>query len=89
MSYEQLVGPGQGCWECGEYYGTHSEDCSEAEKKNRPRRFRFRCDKHPAGNKSKWRYGCYFPLTDLVVGDMGGRGTGKPTDVEWLDDDPA
>ncbi len=41
--------------------------------------------KHPNGSNSKYRYGCYFPMTDLVVGDMGGRGTGKPKDVEWLD----
>jgi hypothetical protein len=30
-------------------------------------------------------YGCYFPGTDLNVGQMGGRGTGAPKDVEWLD----
>lgn len=35
-----------------------------------------------------WRldgsYGCYFPSSDLNVGQMGGRGTGEPKDVEWL-----
>jgi hypothetical protein len=29
-------------------------------------------------------YGCYFPSTDLNTGEMGGRGTGEPKDVEWL-----
>lgn len=37
----------------------------------------------------RWRrgdaYGCYFPGTDLNVHQMGGRGTGAPKDVEWLD----
>lgn len=33
-------------------------------------------------------FGCYFPNTDLNVGEMGGRGTGCPKgpDVEWLDE---
>lgn len=30
-------------------------------------------------------YGCYFPGTDLDVKQMGGRGTGAPVNVEWLD----
>lgn len=58
---------------------------------NEPRRFRIAIpngQKHPNGTDTKWRYGVYFPQTDLVVGDMGGRGTGKPSDVEWLDDEP-
>jgi hypothetical protein len=53
-----------------------------------PRRYRVRLPegkKHPNGTESEYRYGCYFPATDLVVGDMGGRGTGKPKDVEWID----
>lgn len=31
-------------------------------------------------------HGCYFPQTDLNVNHGGGRGTGAPKDVEWLDD---
>lgn len=31
-----------------------------------------------------YRYGCYFPSTDLNVSEGGLRGTGKPQDVEWL-----
>lgn len=33
-------------------------------------------------------YGCYFPKTDLVVGDNGSRGTGMPRGkgIEWIDD---
>jgi hypothetical protein len=31
-----------------------------------------------------YRYGAYFPGTDLVVWDMGERATGKPEGVEWL-----
>ena len=30
-------------------------------------------------------HGCYFPETDLNVADMGGRSTGVPRDVEWID----
>ena len=55
---------------------------------NIPRRFKILIpegQKHPNGSDSKFRYGCYFPMTDLVVGDMGGRGTGVPKGVEWLD----
>ena len=70
----------------------HDSNCQVAlelaDKLNRPKRFRVRIpdtEKHPNGSTSRWRYGCYFPLTDLVIGDMGGRGTGKPTDVEWVD----
>lgn len=71
---------------CGGTYGEHEPGCSEAEAKNRPRRFRIRLTgKHPNGSNAIYRYGCYFPLTDLVVGDMGGRGTGEPKDVEWID----
>ena len=43
-----------------------------------PRRFRGK----PG---SGFEHGCYFPKTDLVVSDMGQRGTGEPKDVEWLD----
>lgn len=81
-----LIGPGQSCWNCGVVYGQHTIDCPIGEVKYRPRRFRTRNQgKHPNGTNFPWRYGCYFPLTDLVVGDMGGRGTGEPKDVEWLD----
>lgn len=82
-----FVGPGQPCYLCGETYGGHTATCPETEKKNRPRRFRVRTvtGDHPNGSKSTYQYGCYFPMTDLVVGDMGGRGTGAPKDVEWLD----
>ena len=80
------IGPNR-CWECGGEYDEHSLDCSETEKRNRPRRFRIRnsAGKHPNGSDCPWRYGCYFPLTDLVVGDMGGIGTGEPQGVEWID----
>jgi hypothetical protein len=58
-----------------------------------PRRFRwFATDgKHPTGRDAKWRYGVYFPQTDLMVSDMGQRGTGLPDCLdqwpgfEWLD----
>ena len=30
-------------------------------------------------------YGCYFPSSDLNVAHTGGRGTGIPGDVEWID----
>lgn len=46
--------------------------------RNRPRRWVRQED-------SKTVYGCYFPGTDLNVGQMGGRGTGAPENVEWLD----
>lgn len=57
------------------------------ESRFQPRRFRITLgsNAHPNGRKTLYRYGVYFPLTDLVVGDMGGRGTGEPKDVEWLD----
>lgn len=61
--------------------------------KNTPRRFRFpvgnfTSGKHPNGSKAEWYYGCYFPQTDLCVGEMLTKGTGAPKDeeVEWLDE---
>ena len=56
-----------------------------------PRRFRIAVEKHPNGSLAKWFYGCYFPQTDLVIGEMGSRGTGMPTEktnpgLEWLDE---
>lgn len=54
-----------------------------------PRRFRIKLGegkKHPNGSNNDYCYGCYFPMTDLVVGDMGNRGTGEPKGVEWLDE---
>ena len=74
-----LVGPGTRCPYCSEDYGQHTLDCPETEKKNRPKRFRIRTV------FGLYRYGCYFPLTKLTVGDMGGVATGKPEDVEWID----
>lgn len=54
-----------------------------------PKRFRYPVqpgDKHPNGSDNRWRYGCYFPATDLCVNDTGGRGTGKPSEVvDWID----
>lgn len=88
MSWDNtaLIGPGPSCVYCGEGYGGHTEYCPEMEKRRWPRRFRVPCGgKHPSGTAALYRYGCYFPLTDLVVGDMGGQGTGEPKDVEWLD----
>ena len=84
----ELIGPGQPCWGCGEGYGLHADGCPVGEQKNTPRRFRVLLlvgEKHPGGSKALYRYGCYFPLTDLVVGDMDGRGTGEPQNVEWID----
>ncbi len=82
-----LIGPNT-CWQCGGAYDEHSSSCGVAMKRKLPRRFKMRCDgKHPNGSDHPYRYGVYFPLTDLVVGDMGGRGTGCPTDVEWIDNE--
>lgn len=63
------------------------------DEENFPRRFRwptFVGHPHPNGSGSRWRYGCYWPMTDLVVTDMGERGTGAPgmSGIEWLDDPP-
>lgn len=30
-------------------------------------------------------FGCYFDATDLCVFQTGQRGTGQPSNVEWLD----
>lgn len=52
-----------------------------------PLLFRFKTDdKHPNGREIEYCHGCYFPLTDLCVTDMGRRGTGKPDGVEWLNE---
>jgi hypothetical protein len=56
-----------------------------------PRRFRIPVEKHPTSETAKWFYGCYFPQTDLIVGEGGVRGTGIPTPesnpgLEWLDE---
>lgn len=56
-----------------------------------PRRWRRRLapdEKHPTGRDSEYVYGCYFPGTDLNVGQMGGRGTGADPRVEWIDPKP-
>ena len=81
-----MIGPNT-CWNCGADYGEHSDNCSVAQEKFVPRRFRISLNgqKHPNGSNSLYRYGIYFPQTDLVVGDMGGCGTGEPKDVEWID----
>lgn len=51
------------------------------------RRWRIKLEEqHPNGSNAVWFYGCYFPQTDLWVGEMGARGTGLPKDVEWLDE---
>ena len=55
-----------------------------------PRRFVLPVDKHPNGSPTTKFYGCYFPQTDLVIGEMGSRGTGMPTEktnpgLVWLD----
>lgn len=58
-----------------------------------PLRFKWPNDHgtHPNGRKTEWSYGVYFPATDLVVTDMGRRGTGKPeiAGIIWLDTDPS
>lgn len=38
------------------------------------------------GRTPEYLYGCYFPTTDLNVAEHGGRGTGRPTDVEWAEE---
>ena len=57
-----------------------------------PRRFRWPTYKgrHPNSRITPYEYGVYFPGTDLVVTDMGCRGTGEPDKtkwpgIEWLD----
>jgi hypothetical protein len=42
---------------------------------------------HPTRKDRDFIFGCYFPDTDLVVTEMGSRGTGKPThkDLVWID----
>ncbi len=40
---------------------------------------------HPINPRATHFYGCYFPQTDLNIGEGGARGTGRPRDVEWLD----
>jgi len=50
---------------------------------DKPLRFRTmitRAESDP--RHGQWSYGCYFPATDLVVGDMGMPQSG----VEWIDD---
>jgi len=86
MRDEVMIGGGM-CVFCGAQYGDHRFDCDTHIKQNQPRRFRIRCadSKHPNGTESVYRYGCYFPMTDLVIGDMGARGTGEPKSVEWID----
>lgn len=60
--------------------------------KDAPVRFRWPTPEgvHANGAKTAWCYGIYFPATDLCVGDMGHRGTGKPgwPNVEWIDVEP-
>ncbi len=56
---------------------------------HRPRLFRWPVEAtrgHPNGSAAGWRWGCYFPLTDLCVNDMGNRGTGRPESagLEWM-----
>lgn len=92
MRDEIAVG-GAPCSACGGFYGEHADDCptklaqEEAAREQSfiPRRFRVPASgQHPTG-RGKYHYGCYFPMTDLVVSDMGWRGTGQPKEVEWLD----
>lgn len=53
-----------------------------------PIRWRLRLEpgSKVCGRTPEYLYGCYFPTTDLNVAEHGGRGTGKPADVEWLDE---
>jgi hypothetical protein len=37
------------------------------------------------GRTPEYFYGCYYPTTNLNTGESGSRGTGRPSDVEWLD----
>jgi hypothetical protein len=50
-----------------------------------PRRWRKKVYEVKPSHRDGWLYGCYFPGTDLNVSDMGVRGTGVPSGVEWLD----
>lgn len=58
-----------------------------------PRRWRY-VDPDPTRSPGAGRkpgepiYGTYYPRTDLCANDMGGRSTGKPSGVEWLDPEP-
>lgn len=56
--------------------------------KDAPRRWRHvDPEQAPGAGRAKGEpaFGAYFPRTDLCVSDMGGRGTGEPNNVEWLD----
>ena len=56
---------------------------------NAPKPFRIKLpegEKSAYGKRGDYRYGCYFPSSDLCVTEGGGRGTGEPKDVEWLDE---
>lgn len=51
----------------------------------KPRRFKILSDIERPFERA-YRFGVYFPDTDLCVFDMGQRGTGMPTkDFEWID----
>lgn len=51
-----------------------------------PRRFRIREEAYTDRKfDASLRYGVYFPGTDLIVNDMGGRGTGASSVSEWAD----
>ncbi len=62
------------------------------EQDRRPLRWRIKLDKekypkgHPNGSNAEYYYGCYFPQTDLCIGEMANPGTGVPREVEWLDE---
>ena len=85
MQIQIIGGP---CPKCGQQgiFNCCSEEPSPMDKEM-PLRFRVLLggEKHPNGSVRRYQYGVYFPVTDLVVGDMGGRGTGKPNGVEWID----
>lgn len=50
-----------------------------------PRRFKIGIAVANRPFERAFRFGVYFPTTDLCVNDMGGRSTGLPAGVEWID----
>lgn len=72
-------------------HGSDEHKALYANDRMAPRRFKFPvvAGTHPAYHPVPYQYGCYFPMTDLVVTDMGDRWTGCPRweGVEWLDEE--
>lgn len=54
-------------------HGSDKHKAQYANDRMAPRRFKYPVGSHPANHPVQYQYGCYFPMTDLVVTDMGGR----------------